>query len=124
MQLLKGIVGALVGYAVFAVSAVVWFRISGRDPHQAQALGFMVLSVAYGMIFATAGGHAAAAIAGRRPRVYGGVVALLIASGATVSLLAQPGSGALWSQLTALTLMAPAAFAGGVVWSWSRRRET
>jgi len=106
--------GSSGGYLLFAVSAFALFRISGRDPHQAQDLTFALLSVAWGVAFAFAGGYVAGVIAGRRPRLHGGAVALILALGATASILAQPGKGSRWSQAAAIALMAPAALVGGV----------
>ena len=113
--MIRSFTGVVVGYLLFAVSALALFRVSGRDPHQEQDLGFTVLSVVWGMAFAGAGGYVAGAIAGRRPRLHGGVVAVILALGATASILAQPGRGSRWSQAAAIVLMAPAAFVGGVV---------
>ena len=107
--------GVVVGYLVFAISAFAMFRVSGRDPHQEQDLAFAVFSVVWGMLSAFAGGYGAGLIAGRRPRLHGGVVAVILAMGASASILAQPGKGSRWTQYAAIVLMAPAAFAGGVV---------
>jgi putative membrane protein (TIGR04086 family) len=115
MSMLRSVAGVVAGYLLFAVSAVLLFWASGRDPHREQALSFVVFSVVYGMAFAALGGYLAAAIADRRRRLHGGVLALIIAIGATVSFLAQPGAGSRWSQLTAILFMAPAAVLGGYV---------
>jgi hypothetical protein len=45
-------------------------------------------------------------------------MAVILASGATMSLAATIGKGAIWSQVCAVVLMAPATVAGG----WLRRR--
>jgi hypothetical protein len=119
----KSVVGVVLGYFVFALSAALLFWVTGRDPHQEQGSGFVVFSVVYGMAFATAGGFVAGAIASRTPRRHAAAVALLVAAGATVSMLAQPGAGSRWSQLTALVFMAPAAFAGGFVRIRRRSRD-
>jgi len=113
--MLRSVTAVVVGYLVFAVSAALLFLVSGRDPHQQQDISFVVLSVVYGMVFAGAGGYVAGTIAGRKPRLHGAAVGLVVALGATASLLAQPGAGSRWSQTTALVLMAPAALVGGIV---------
>jgi len=115
INMLRSVAGVVVGYLVFAVSAFSMFRLSGRDPHQAQGLAFAAFSVVCGMAFAFAGGYAAGVIAGRKARAHGGAVAVLIALGATASILSQPGAGSKWSQAAALALMAPSAFVGGVI---------
>jgi peptidoglycan/LPS O-acetylase OafA/YrhL len=119
-QMLRSVTGVVAGYLLFAVSAFTLFRISGRDPHQEPDLTFAVLSILWGMVFAFAGGYAAGTIAGRRPRLHGGVVALILALGATASFLAEPGEGSRWSQ-AALALMAPAALLGGIAREGGRR---
>jgi hypothetical protein len=113
--MMKSVAGVVAGYLLFAVSGGLLFWASGRDPHREQSIGFVVFSVVYGMVFAGAGGYVAGAIAGRKPRLHGGAVALVLALGAAVSLLAQPGAGSRWSQVAALVLMAPAALAGDIV---------
>jgi len=118
--MLKSLAAVFTGYLLFAVSAVALFQVSRRDPHRAQDIAFVVFSVLYGMAFAFAGGYVAAAIAGRRPLLHGGAVALILALGAAVSFLAQPAAGSRWSQVTAFVLMAPSAFAGGVMRSKRR----
>jgi putative membrane protein (TIGR04086 family) len=113
--MLKSVMGVVVGYLLFAVSAALLFLASGRDPHQEQDISFVVFSVVYGMVFAGAGGYVAGAIAGRKPGLHGGAVAFIVAFGAAASFLAQPGRGSRWSQVTALVLMSPAALVGGLV---------
>jgi hypothetical protein len=46
----------------------------------------------------------------------------LIALGALISLLTSPG-GAIWTQVAALLLMAPAALAGGAIARVARSRQ-
>ena len=116
--MLRSIVAVVAGYAVFGASAAILFPLTGRDPHAPAPMTFLIFTTMYGIVFATAGGYAASAIALRKPRVHAAIVGALIAVGAVVSLLAAPGD-ARWSQLAALLLMAPAAAAGGML----RRRQ-
>ena len=109
-------VGAVIGgYLIFVLSAVVLFQLSSREPHAPQPLWFMLASVAYGMVFAGLGGVAAARLAPTRPPLQSGSVAPVLALGAGVSLAFSPGAGATWSQWTALILMAPSAYLGGLL---------
>lgn len=116
--MLRSVVAVVAGYAVFGASAAVLFPLTGRDPHAPAPMAFVLWTTIYGMVFAAAGGCAAAAIAPHKPRVHAAIVGALIALGAVVSLVAAP-SDARWSQLAALFLMAPAAAAGGML----RRRH-
>jgi hypothetical protein len=113
------VVAVVAGYVIFAGSAVLFFRLANVDPHSPAALGFELLTIAYGLTFASVGGFIAGKIA-RRPDLRSGIaLAFVIALGATISLVARPGAGALWTQTAALLLFAPAAIAG----DWIRRRK-
>jgi hypothetical protein len=111
----RGLLGIVAGYIIFAGSAVLLFLISRHDPHAPASSGFLVFSVVYGIVFAFLAGYVAAAIAGLGGMLYAMGVAIAIAAGALVSLIARPGKGAIWSQVAALLLMAPAALVGGYV---------
>ncbi len=115
MKVVRRVAGVLVGYAVFAASAVVLFRVAGRNPHAQQDLVFMVASIAYGMFFAAVGGYVSAVVGGGKPRTQAIWVGVIIALGATVSLLAGPRAAAAWSRVAALVLMAPSAPVGGMI---------
>ncbi|HEY7789002.1 MAG TPA: hypothetical protein VIC33_00670 [Vicinamibacterales bacterium] len=109
LRTLAAIVG---GYLVFALSAVALFHLTGRDPHAPQPLWFELFATVYGMCFAALGGFIAARAARDRPLRAVSGVAILLALGALVSLIANPGAGATWSQWAALILMAPSVYLG------------
>jgi len=111
--MIRSVVAMIVGYFVFAVSAVLLFSLSGRDPHDAVPAWFLVTSILYGCAFAALGGYLAAVIAGRKAFQHAAILTIVIGAGALVSLLSRPGKGAIWSQLAALLLMAPSAMMGG-----------
>jgi hypothetical protein len=121
MNMVRSIIGVIVGYAIFAVSAVVFFRFAGRDPHAPQDAAFVVGAGVFGMASAAVGGFVAGVIAGRRPMLHAGIVAGVLAVGAIVSLLSRPGEGAVWSQVSAVCLMAPSALVGRIRSSPARR---
>ena len=113
MKFFRSVLAVIVGYAVFAVSAGALFQLSGQDPHGEATAPFMIFAVVYGVAFALLGGYVAGWIASRVTFAHGLVVAAILALGATVSLLATVGHGSIWSQIAALTAMAPAAALGG-----------
>ena len=112
--MLRSIGAVVAGYLLFGIPAAVLFPLTGRDPHAAAPLSFILFTAIYGAVFAMAGGYLAAAIAPRRPRFHAAMVGLLIAIGATASLIAAPAD-ARWSQLAAILLVAPVAAAGGML---------
>jgi hypothetical protein len=117
--MLRSIFAVIVGYVIFAASGFALFQLSGRPPHGEATLPFKIGAVAYGIAFALAAGYVGAFLSGRRPLVHGAAVAAILALGATASLIATVGRGAIWSQACALAFMAPAAIAGG----WLRGRR-
>jgi hypothetical protein len=108
------------GYFVFAVAAALLFQLSGREPHAAAPLAFVVASTAWGSVFALVGGWLAAHVAVRRPAFHAALVGVVIAAGAIASLVARP-SDPRWSPLVALVVMAPCAWIGGKL---AARRKT
>ena len=50
VSFLRSVVAVVLGYAVFAVSGGLLFKVAGRDPHAVQELWFVVLAVIYGMV--------------------------------------------------------------------------
>jgi hypothetical protein len=107
--------GIVLGYVIFAFTAVVVFAIPARDPHSAADPAFMVGAIGAGIIAAIAGGYLGAAVARGSERAAGVVIAIIIAGAALISLFVQPGEGARWSQLAALLLMSPSAFLGAAI---------
>lgn len=116
---MRAFLAVVAGYLIFAVSAVLLFHLTNVDPHSSAALDFKALTMAYGFVFAYLGGFVAGRIAGRADLVCGIALAIVIALGATISMIARPGAGALWTQTGALFLFAPASLVG----DWIRRRR-
>ncbi len=119
LALLRSVSAVLVGYIVFAASAFAMFRFSGQAAHAEASASFMTIRIVSGVLFALVGGYVAGWIAGRGPLAHGVAMAALLATGAGVSLASTIGHGAIWSQLSALALMAPSAALGG----WLRARH-
>jgi hypothetical protein len=113
--MLRFIAAVITGYLIFAMSAALLFQFAGQDPHAAPSLAFAVCSVVWGMLFAALGGYTAAVTAQQQSLVAGIVVGCLIATGAITSLIMEKQQGSIWSQLSALLLMAPAACSGGFI---------
>lgn len=115
---MRAFLAVVAGYLIFAGSAVLYFRLVNVDPHSPATVHFEVLTIAYGLAFALLGGFVTDKIARRMDLNCGIALALVIALGATVSMVARPGAGALWTQTAALLLFAPGSLAG----YWVRKR--
>ena len=107
--MLRRIVGVVVGYAIFAASAVMLFSAADRQPHEPAPIAFIIGSTLFGMLFAGIGGFLAAFIGGRRDTAI--AITVLIAVGALISIFGDTGSH--WSPITALVFMSPMAALGG-----------
>jgi hypothetical protein len=112
--MLRSIAAVIAGYFVFGVSAVLLFQLSGRDPHDAAPGAFMLATTVWGAVFALVGGWLAAHVAVRRPATHAAIVAVLIATGALLSILLDR-AGAHWTHIAAAVVMAPCAWLGGVL---------
>jgi MFS-type transporter involved in bile tolerance (Atg22 family) len=111
--MLRSIGAVAAGYIVFGGSAALLFQLSGQAPHDPAPVAFKIASVVWGAVSALVAGWLTARIAVRRPAIHAAVVAALIALGALISLAARP-SDAIWSQVSALVVMAPCAWLGGL----------
>jgi multisubunit Na+/H+ antiporter MnhE subunit len=112
--MLRSIGAVAAGYFIFASSGLLLFQLSGQDPHASAPLTFKIATIIWGCVFALVAGWLTARIAPRRPATHAAIVAALIATGAVVSIVASP-AGAIWSQVSALVLMAPCAWLGGLL---------
>jgi len=112
--------GAVLGYLLFAGSAVLLFHITGHDAHAPASISFEFGAIVFGMLFALLAGYIASVIGGRPNYVAAWIVGALIALGAIVSMLLTVVS---WSQVTALIFMAPAAVIGGRTYVFTKKSQ-
>ena len=110
--MLRKTLAVIIAYAVFAITAVLLFNISGHDPHQPATINFEVLTAVYGIFFSFVSGMVLQLIAKTGNLNLNFILALVIASFATFSLIQSPGSH--WTQLFAIIIFAPASILGGV----------
>ncbi len=115
MNVFRSFGAVIAGYLIFAISAALLFRLAQRNPHAPASATFMILTTIYGFVFAFLGGYVAARVANRLELLHASLLALLLATGAMISLFAELGRGSVWTQISALLFMAPAAALGGMV---------
>ena len=112
--MLRSVFAVIIGFAVFAASGFALFQLTGQAPHGEMSGAFMAGFVVYGVAFALLGGFIGGWLSGRRPFAHGAAVAVVLAVGAAASLVSTLGEGGvIWTQVFAITLMAPAAAFGG-----------
>jgi hypothetical protein len=112
-SMLRSVLAVVTGYLVFALPVFALFQVTGQPPHGEASIRFIIGATVYGVATALVGGYLSGWIAGRRPLAHGAATAIVLALGAAGSLAATIGKGFIWSQVAALTLMAPAALIGG-----------
>ena len=113
MKILKNILSVILGYATFAISAVLLFQLSGINPHANPTIGFMILTIAYGIFFSFIGGLLTQLISKTGNLKINYVLAFIIAGFATFSLFKTTGNH--YSQIAAIFLFAPSSVLGGII---------
>ena len=113
MRILRIILGVVVGYLIFAVSAVLLFQFAGIDPHADASFSTTAGVIVFGIVFSIIGGYVCRLIAGRSSVTANYALAILMAAFAVFSLLKSPGNH--YTQLAAIFLFAPASLVGGII---------
>jgi hypothetical protein len=114
VDITRAILGIAVGYVIFAGASVLFFVLSGRDPHAPHETSFLLLAAAVGALYSALAGYVCVAVAGRAARPSMIALAVTIALGAAVLLFVRRGQGPVWWELAAIGVLAPAAFIGGL----------
>lgn len=109
---MRTISGVILGYLLFAVPVFLLFRVTHQDPHAPTVMGFEIVAILYGVFFAFFAGYWGTMIACRSDLLVAGMVAVIMAAMAVISMIAK---GVSWSPLAALVLMVPAELVGGYV---------
>jgi len=112
--MLKRIVGVIAGYAVFVVSSLLLFKLSGQKPHAQATTGFQLLTALYGIIFSFLSGLVVQLIAREKTITLNYVLGLIMASFAAFSFFKSDGSH--WTQVFAIFIFAPVSLLGGLFW--------
>lgn len=119
MKHLRNIFGVIVGYLIFAVSAVLLFKAGGIDPHAEASIGLIIGVVAFGCVFAFISGYVCKRIAASSKSTVNIALAVVIATFAAFSLIMSDGSH--YTQIAAIALFAPMSLIGGVIRLQSQR---
>jgi hypothetical protein len=109
----KQIFGVVAGYAIFVVSSILLFRISGIKPHSDASWIFIILTFVYGTIFSGISGFVCQLISKTNNLKINYILSVIIAGFAAFSLLKSDGSS--WTQLLAIFVFAPVSVLGGSI---------
>jgi hypothetical protein len=114
MNSVRNVLAVIAGYAVFVISTVLLFQLTGIDPHADPSIGIIALTIIYGVVFSFLGGLLAQLISGAGRLTINYVLAVIMAGFAVFSLF--KASGNHYSQWAAIFLFAPASLFGGKAW--------
>jgi len=114
MNILRNILSVIFGYAIFVISAVLLFQLSGIDPHADPSTGVIILTVAYGVLFSFLGGLFTQLMSRTNTLTINYVLAGMMAAFATFSFFKTAGNH--YTQLAAIFLFAPSSVLGGLTY--------
>jgi len=109
--MIRKILSVVAGYAVFAVSSVLLFKLMAQPPHQDTTITFKLVTIVYGAFFSVLSGFILQLIARQTKLALNFILALVIFLLAAISMLASAGSH--WTQLFAMLIFAPVSVLGG-----------
>lgn len=110
--MIRQVLGIISGYAIFVITSVFLFRISGIKPHSEASVAFMFLTSVYGAVFSFFSGFVTQAIAKTNNSKVNYILFIIMAGFATFSLFKSDGSS--WTQLLAIFVFAPVSILGGL----------
>lgn len=115
--MIKNIVAVIAGYLIFAISAVMFFKLTNTDPHTDPTTGYAIATAIYGVVFSALGGFITELIARTGNIKINLLLAVLMAGFAAFSLFKSASNH--WTQLLAIVLFAPTSILGG--WLYIKR---
>jgi formate hydrogenlyase subunit 3/multisubunit Na+/H+ antiporter MnhD subunit len=111
--MIKKVLSVIAGYLIFAVSAVMFFQLTGQKPHAAATVYFQIITAIYGSLFAVLAGYITRLIANTKTLTINYILAFIIAGFATFSLITSGGNH--WTQLLSIIIFAPVSVLGGYI---------
>ncbi len=108
----RKILSIIVAYAIFVISSLALFKISGQAPHSDATNSFIILTAIYGAFFSFVSGLITQLIAKTSDLKINYILAFIIAGFATFSFFKSDGND--WTQLLAIFIFAPISILGGL----------
>lgn len=113
--MIRRIGGIVAGYAIFVVSSLALFKLSGQNPHADPAIAFVIIILIYGAFFSGLSGFTAQLISKTANLKINYMLAFVIAGFAAFSFLKSEGNH--WTQILAIFIFAPASVYGGMIYN-------
>lgn len=113
--MLRKVTSIITGYAIFVATLLVFFKLSGQNPHSDASLNFMVITAIYGVISSLVSGLVTKLISGTKNLKINYILSLIIAGFATFSFFKAEGNH--WTQILTIFIFASASILGGLFWN-------
>lgn len=113
--MIRQTLSVIAGYAIFVVTSLAFFKISGQKPHSDPTTLFAILTAIYGTVFSFIAGLVTRLLSKTRNLKINYMLAFIIAGFATFSLLKSEGNH--WTQLLAICIFAPVSISGGIFYN-------
>jgi len=118
--MIRKILSVIAGYAIFVLSSVALFKVSGQEAHAEATTGFIIFTILYGIVFSFIAGLVTQLIANTKNLTLNYILAFILAGFAAFSLFKSGGSH--WTQWIAIFIFAPATIAGGLFYIKRQRK--
>ena len=113
--MIRKILSIIAGYAIFVISSLALFKLSGQAPHADPGSSFVIVTILYGALFSFISGLAVQLIARANNLRLNYILAFIIAGFAAFSLFKTSGNH--WTQLLAIFVFAPVSVLGGLYYT-------
>ena len=110
----RKILSIIVGYAIFVITSLGLFKVSGQKPHANPTPVFVIVTAIYGIVSSFIAGLVAQIISQTKNLKINYILAFIIAGFATFSLFKSNGNH--WTQFLAIFIFAPASILGGLIY--------
>jgi uncharacterized membrane protein len=119
--MIRKVLSIMIGYLVFAVTALALFEFAGQNAHSNPTIIFAIFAAIYGAFFSFVAGLVSQYVAKTSNLKINYILALIIAGFATFSLLKTVGNH--WTQLLAIFIFAPVSILGGLFYKIKKVRK-
>lgn len=110
--MIRKFLSVVAGYAVFVISSLALFRLSGQKPHADATFLFMIFTAIYGVVFSFLAGLVTQLVSGVKDIRLNYILAFILAGFAAFSMFKSEGNH--WTQILAILIFAPATVLGGL----------
>jgi len=110
----RKVLSIIVGYAIFVMTALGFFKFSGQKPHADPTTVFVIVTAIYGVVTSFIAGLVVQFISHSKNLETNYILAFIIAGFATFSLFKSDGYH--WTQFLAIFIFAPASILGGLIY--------